>query len=177
MAQKMSSKNRAYLATKGNAVRSWRSRTRQRYRYRSSRLQRKKSASSKPPRLQVTDGERRKSKAPLAGQAALAGQTASMVAHELGECNGTLMVSSPNIFPAILKAAFPKRRSLDRTQRTLLLSRFGFKSFKKCFHVGCATIFVPGDFKPCSPRRMFCSLECFQTHWRKKLSSHLWNTC
>jgi hypothetical protein len=31
-------------------------------------------------------------------------------------------------------------------------------------------IFVPGDFKPSSPRRMFCSSDCFAEHWREKLA-------
>jgi len=53
------------------------------------------------------------------------------------------------------------------------LAQFQFQPFKKCFHVKCSIIFVPGDFKPSSPRRMFCSLECFEAHWREKLSRYL----
>lgn len=67
------------------------------------------------------------------------------------------------------------RRPRDRTQRKILLNQFRFQSFKKCFHMKCVTIIVPGDFKPCSPRRMFCSLECFEAHWKEKLSGNLWN--
>lgn len=53
------------------------------------------------------------------------------------------------------------------------LAQFQFQPFKKCFHVNCSMLFVPGDFKPSSPRRMFCSLECFEAHWREKLSRYL----
>ena len=41
--------------------------------------------------------------------------------------------------------------------------------FKKCFRAQCSIIFVPRDFKCGSPRRMFCSLKCFDTHWRQML--------
>jgi hypothetical protein len=57
-----------------------------------------------------------------------------------------------------------------------LLKQFRYQVFKKCFHVKCLTIFVPGDFKPSSPRRMFCSLQCFEDHWREKLSRYLERT-
>jgi hypothetical protein len=35
---------------------------------------------------------------------------------------------------------------------------------------------VPGDFKPSSPRRMFCSTKCFEAHWRQKLFRYLEKT-
>ena len=54
-----------------------------------------------------------------------------------------------------------------------LLAQFGFQPFKKCFYGKCSTIFVPGDFKPSSPRRMFCSTKCFEAHWRQKLFRYL----
>ena len=54
-----------------------------------------------------------------------------------------------------------------------LLAQFGFQPFKKCFYGKCTTIFVPGDFKPSSPRRMFCSTKCFEAHWRQKLFRYL----
>jgi hypothetical protein len=54
-----------------------------------------------------------------------------------------------------------------------LLAQFGFQPFKKCFYGKCSTIFVPGDFKPSSPRRMFCSTMCFEAHWRQKLFRYL----
>ena len=57
------------------------------------------------------------------------------------------------------------------TQR--FLARFRFQPFKKCFSMQCSIVFVPGDFKPNSPRRMFCSFKCFEAHWRAKLSQYL----
>jgi len=57
-----------------------------------------------------------------------------------------------------------------------LLAQFGFQPFKKCFYGNCSTIFVPGDFKPSSPRRMFCSTQCFEEHWRQKLFRYLEKT-
>jgi hypothetical protein len=57
-----------------------------------------------------------------------------------------------------------------------LLAQFGFQPFKKCFYGKCSTIFVPGDFKPSSPRRMFCSTQCFEAHWRQKLFRYLEKT-
>lgn len=86
--------------------------------------------------------------------------------------NGACTLSSSNILPITPMRA--KRRARDRTQRKILFTQFRFQSFKKCFHTKCATIIVPSDFKPCSPRRMFCSLECFEAHWKAKLSGSLW---
>jgi hypothetical protein len=57
-----------------------------------------------------------------------------------------------------------------------LLAQFGFQPFKKCFYGKCSMIFVPGDFKPSSPRRMFCSTKCFEAHWRQKLFRYLEKT-
>ena len=57
-----------------------------------------------------------------------------------------------------------------------LLTQFGFQPFKKCFYGNCSTVFVPGDFKPSSPRRMFCSTPCFEAHWRQKLFRYLEKT-
>jgi len=81
--------------------------------------------------------------------------------------------------PICEKAATPTSRS-GRTRREKrdpfkyqLLSQFGFQPFKKCFYGKCTTIFVPGDFKPSSPRRMFCSTKCFEAHWRQKLFRYL----
>jgi len=57
--------------------------------------------------------------------------------------------------------------------RRRLLAQFRFQPFKKCFHARCSTMIVPGDFKPSSPRRMFCSQECFDAHWRERLYKYL----
>ncbi|HEY2115036.1 MAG TPA: hypothetical protein VGJ51_08085 [Candidatus Angelobacter sp.] len=35
---------------------------------------------------------------------------------------------------------------------------------------------MPADFKPSSPRRMFCSTNCFEAHWREKLFRYLEKT-
>jgi len=98
------------------------------------------------------------------------------------------------IYPSILSHLSPQkaspsapvsekpatRTSRGRTKREKpdpfkyqLLSQFGFQPFKKCFYGKCTTIFVPGDFKPSSPRRMFCSTKCFEAHWRQKLFRYL----
>ena len=66
-----------------------------------------------------------------------------------------------------------KRREKRDPFKYQLLSQFGFQPFKKCFYGKCTTIFVPGDFKPSSPRRMFCSTKCFEAHWRQKLFRYL----
>lgn len=55
-----------------------------------------------------------------------------------------------------------------RVRNGALHPRFA-KPFKKCFHDKCFMIFVPQDFRPSSPRRVFCSVECFDTHWRELL--------
>ena len=61
-----------------------------------------------------------------------------------------------------------KRRSAG--PRKPLRASFKFQPFKKCFNPKCMVLFVPGDFKPSSPRRMFCSSDCFAEHWREQLS-------
>ena len=71
---------------------------------------------------------------------------------------------------------FRPRTSINQRSRTdkdsFLIAQFRFQTFKKCFYAKCHTIFVPGDFKASSPRRMFCSVECFDTHWREKLCKY-----
>jgi hypothetical protein len=69
----------------------------------------------------------------------------------------------------------PKKEKRDPFKHRLL-AQFGFQPFKKCFYGKCSTIFVPGDFKPSSPRRMFCSTNCFEAHWREKLFRYLEKT-
>jgi len=61
-----------------------------------------------------------------------------------------------------------KRRSVR--PRKPMLASFKFQPFKKCFNPKCKVLFVPGDFKPSSPRRMFCSSDCFAEHWREQLA-------
>jgi hypothetical protein len=68
-----------------------------------------------------------------------------------------------------------RKKKYDPFKRCLL-AQFGFQPFKKCFYVKCSTIFVPADFKPSSPRRMFCSTKCFEVHWREKLFRYLEKT-
>jgi hypothetical protein len=69
----------------------------------------------------------------------------------------------------------PRKEKRDPFKHELLM-QFGFQPFKKCFYGKCSTIFVPGDFKPSSPRRMFCSTQCFEDHWRQKLFRYLEKT-
>jgi len=69
----------------------------------------------------------------------------------------------------------PRKAKQDPFKRRLL-AQFGFQPFKKCFYGQCSTIFVPGDFKPSSPRRMFCSTKCFEVHWRQKVFRYLEKT-
>jgi hypothetical protein len=78
--------------------------------------------------------------------------------------------SSPGRNAAVLSVTV--RTAADR-ENWKLVEHFRFQPFKKCFRPLCSTIFVPGDFKSSSPRRMFCSLECFESHWHEKLSSYL----
>jgi len=70
------------------------------------------------------------------------------------------------------RAGRPRKEKRDPFKHHLL-AQFGFQPFKKCFYGKCSTIFVPGDFKPSSPRRMFCSTQCFEAHWRQKLFRYL----
>ena len=73
------------------------------------------------------------------------------------------------------RAGRPRKEKPDPFKHDLL-AQFGFQPFKKCFYGKCSTIFVPGDFKPSSPRRMFCSTQCFEAHWRQKLFRYLEKT-
>jgi len=73
------------------------------------------------------------------------------------------------------RAGRPRKEKRDPFKHHLL-AQFGFQPFKKCFYGKCSTIFVPGDFKPSSPRRMFCSTQCFEAHWRQKLFRYLEKT-
>jgi len=47
--------------------------------------------------------------------------------------------------------------------------------FKKCFRLKCRVVFVPHDFKPGSPRRVFCSMACFEAHWHERIEV-IWKT-
>jgi hypothetical protein len=79
---------------------------------------------------------------------------------------------------APVSAALPKKLAvpiLSRKRRAAqprkpILASFKFQPFKKCFNPKCKVLFVPGDFKPSSPRRMFCSSDCFAEHWREQLA-------
>jgi len=69
-----------------------------------------------------------------------------------------------------LATPIPLRKQRPARPRKLLLAGFKFQAFKKCFNPKCKVLIVPGDFKPSSPRRMFCSSDCFAEHWRKQLA-------
>lgn len=86
--------------------------------------------------------------------------------------NGKFLLPVPPA-PPVLPAAngLTNRRARKNAKRSQM-AQFRFQPFKKCFNVNCSTMLVPGDFKPCSPRRMFCSQECFEAHWREKLYAH-----
>ncbi len=66
--------------------------------------------------------------------------------------------------PILLRKRRPAR------SRKPIVASFKFQPFKKCFNPKCKVLFVPGDFKPSSPRRMFCSSDCFAEHWREQLA-------
>jgi hypothetical protein len=85
--------------------------------------------------------------------------------------NGKLLLPLP--VPPGLPATngLPSRRARKNAKRSQV-AQFRFQPFKKCFYVNCSTVLVPADFKPCSPRRMFCSQQCFEAHWREKLYAH-----
>lgn len=98
--------------------------------------------------------------------------------HRPGEAAITLPRHSPTAVnvPQAGDGVIPSSRSrqVPWTRATRgPLAQFQFQPFKKCFYLNCSMIFVPSDFKPSSPRRMFCSLECFEAHWREKLSRYL----
>ena len=111
-----------------------------------------------------------------AGALRIAASARTSVAAGLPGGNGMCALTPQDVFSPLVVPDVVKRRPRDRTQRQILLTQFRFQSFKKCFRMKCPTIFVPGDFKPCSPRRMFCSLECFEAHWKEKLSGNIWST-
>lgn len=79
---------------------------------------------------------------------------------------------SAQMFQVLVAREGPAARIIDEA----CLAQFRFQPFKKCFRVKCLTILVPGEFKPSSPRRMFCSMKCFEEHWRQKLSWYLEKT-
>ena len=62
------------------------------------------------------------------------------------------------------------RKSVTRESKRKGINQFRFQPFKKCFKSNCTNLFVPGDFRPSSPRRMFCSTDCFTEHWREQLA-------
>lgn len=111
-----------------------------------------------------------------AGAPRIAASAKPSAATGLPGSNGMCALIPQDVLSPLVVPDVAKRRPRDRTQRQILLTQFRFQSFKKCFRMKCPTIIVPGDFKPCSPRRMFCSLECFEAHWKEKLSGNLWST-
>lgn len=74
-----------------------------------------------------------------------------------------------NLFRATSLAG-AKQKVLSREAKRKGISQFRFQPFKKCFRSNCTNLFVPGDFRPSSPRRMFCSSDCFADHWREQLA-------
>jgi len=62
------------------------------------------------------------------------------------------------------------QKVLSRESKRRGISQYRFQPFKKCFRSNCTNLFVPGDFRPSSPRRMFCSSDCFAEHWREQLA-------
>jgi hypothetical protein len=76
------------------------------------------------------------------------------------------------VVPIPQRTRFTNKRTRKNPQQRAL-TQFRFQPFKKCYYAKCTTVFVPGDFKPSSPRRMFCSMKCFDDHWREKLSRYL----
>lgn len=128
-----------------------------------------------PGRIQPKNSSRdtKKTESIAILQGIVAATTPSEPIASLAERGGTLAsfflsVSVPTATPG------PTKQKRDRAQRNLWLAQFRFQSFKKCFYGKCATIFVPSDFKRCGPRRMFCSLQCFEAHWRERLSGNLY---
>lgn len=86
--------------------------------------------------------------------------------------NGKLLLPAPPVPPVLpVTDRLTNRRARKNAKRSQV-AQFRFQPFKKCFNVNCSTVLVPGDFKPCSPRRMFCSQQCFEAHWRGKLYAH-----
>lgn len=91
---------------------------------------------------------------------------------QIANGNGKFLLPAP-LVPAVAPATngLTTRRARKNAKRSQV-AQFRFQPFKKCFNVNCSTVLVPGDFKPCSPRRMFCSQQCFEAHWREKLYAH-----
>ena len=86
--------------------------------------------------------------------------------------NGKLLLPAPPAPPVLPATNGHTTRRARKNAKRSQVAQFRFQPFKKCFYVNCSTVLVPADFKPCSPRRMFCSQECFETHWREKLYAH-----
>ena len=86
--------------------------------------------------------------------------------------NGKLLLPVPPAFPVLPATNVLTTRRARKNAKRSQVAQFRFQPFKKCFYVNCSTVLVPGDFKPCSPRRMFCSQQCFEAHWREKLYAH-----
>ena len=143
----------------------------------SNLLPRKQSPGTLPPpkaKLAVLTRPGKNSKESLKRESQIAVSATPPATAKFSRGNGCAL---PPVSVLSLVPAPAKRRPRDRTQRKILLKQFRFQSFKKCFRLKCDTIIVPGDFKPCSPRRMFCSQECFEAHWKEKLAGNLWNAC
>lgn len=88
------------------------------------------------------------------------------------EKNEALPAPGTEVTRETFKLHYSMKSDLDQSRKKFL-RQFKFQPFKKCFRAECLTIFVPGDFNPSSPRRMFCSLQCFESHWRERLSKYL----
>lgn len=88
--------------------------------------------------------------------------------------NGNGRFLSPAPLPARTECKTDQQtnKRIPKNPRRNMVAQFRFQTFKKCFYGKCSTVLVPGDFRPCSPRRMFCSQECFETHWKEKLYAH-----
>ena len=98
-----------------------------------------------------------------------------LIAELAGQIHRTLAPICDRPRTKTSRAGRPRKEKRDPFKHHLL-AQFGFQPFKKCFYGKCSTIFVPGDFKPSSPRRMFCSTQCFEAHWRQKLFRYLEKT-
>lgn len=89
-----------------------------------------------------------------------------------GNGNGRFLSLVPPAVSAACETDQLPHKRVPRNRRRSIVAEFRFQTFKKCFYTKCSTVLVPGDFRPCSPRRMFCSLECFEAHWKEKLYAH-----
>lgn len=86
--------------------------------------------------------------------------------------NGRFLSLVPSAVSVACETDQHTNRRIRKNRRRSTVTEFRYQPFKKCFYSKCSTVLVPGDFRPCSPRRMFCSLECFETHWKEKLYAH-----